>query len=238
MYQDIIKNKMPILILVRLTFELLLRNIKKISLVVILFNLPLNAHQVLFKLDEMWVVQNYLLAVFYNLLTGVIMLLPLIAMTVIIDADIRDQDMKLPDAVKIAFQKFGKVIKTNILMFIIICGLFLLLIIPGVIWSVYYIFVLYIVVLRNRELKNALNYSKLLVRGSWWKVFFINIIIIAISAIFQRYTNQYIELPIITILLQTINDLVINSIILIANYLLFINLEYLKVDKINNSSVA
>ena len=53
---------------------------------------------------------------------------------------------------------------------VIILALLLLLIIPGVIWIIYYSFVPYVVALRGRSGKSALDYSKSVVKGNWWKV--------------------------------------------------------------------
>ena len=43
-------------------------------------------------------------------------------------------------------------------------------IIPGVIWFVYYSFIASVVALRDRSGSRALDYSKRLVRGRWWRV--------------------------------------------------------------------
>ena len=62
----------------------------------------------------------------------------------------------------------------------VIVALLFLLIIPGVIWTIYYSFVPYVVALRGRSGKSALDYSKSVVRANWWKV-------LAVILVFEFY---------------------------------------------------
>jgi len=74
-------------------------------------------------------------------------------------------------ALKKSFSRWAPAIWTNILLGLLLLGLFLLLIIPGIIYAVYWMFTLYAVVLYDKSGKDALNYSKNVVKGRWWKVF-------------------------------------------------------------------
>jgi uncharacterized membrane protein len=47
----------------------------------------------------------------------------------------------------------------------------LLLIVPGIIWGLYYSLFIYVVALRGLSGKQALDYSKAIVKGQWWRVF-------------------------------------------------------------------
>ena len=62
-------------------------------------------------------------------------------------------------------------ILTGLLAMLIVFGLTLLLIVPGVIWVIYYSFFLFVVALRGLSGKPALDYSKAIVKGQWWRVF-------------------------------------------------------------------
>jgi hypothetical protein len=68
-------------------------------------------------------------------------------------------------------QKLPRAIFTTVLMGILLIGLLLLLIIPGVIAGVYWAFALSVVVFYGKSGFDALNYSKDLVKGRWWTVF-------------------------------------------------------------------
>lgn len=87
-------------------------------------------------------------------------------------------------AISKALTRFGSCAITSLFAGLIIIGLSLLLVIPGIIWLVYYTFTLQFVVLRGMRGKAALNCSKSLVKGRWWKVFWINLIMILISMVF------------------------------------------------------
>lgn len=60
---------------------------------------------------------------------------------------------------------------TNLLAGIMLIGLFLLLIVPGIVFAVYWSFVMAIVALRGMEGMEAIRHSKSLVKGRWWKTF-------------------------------------------------------------------
>lgn len=60
---------------------------------------------------------------------------------------------------------------TSLLAGIMLIGLFLLLIVPGVIFAVYWGFAMAVVALRGMEGMSALRYSRSLVKGRWWKTF-------------------------------------------------------------------
>lgn len=81
-----------------------------------------------------------------------------------------------------AYARLGSCIGTSLLSALILMGLIVLLIIPAFIWSIYYIFLLQVVVLRGIDGKVALDYSKSLVKGRWWKIFRLLVILGFINA--------------------------------------------------------
>ncbi len=76
--------------------------------------------------------------------------------------------LELPDLFRAAGSYFGKLIGSSLLAGILLLGLFLLFIVPGIIYSVYWSFLLYAVLMRDLSGMPALNYSKELVKGNWW----------------------------------------------------------------------
>jgi hypothetical protein len=68
-------------------------------------------------------------------------------------------------------QYFGPLLLVNILVFIFVLLWSLLLIIPGIIFGIYYSFAGWVVIFEERKGKDALNRSKELVKGNWWGVF-------------------------------------------------------------------
>jgi hypothetical protein len=51
----------------------------------------------------------------------------------------------------------------------------LLLIVPGIIFSIYWIFALYVSIFRDINGTDALKYSKKLVEGKWWRIFLLSV---------------------------------------------------------------
>ncbi len=113
-----------------------------------------------------------ILMVFLVLLAQLIAgLIVSVSMAVIIEKVVENKTISFAEAVKYAASKWGKAFTTSLLASVITFGLSLLLVIPGIIYWTYYSFVLYVVALRDKHGKEALNYSKALVMGQWWRIF-------------------------------------------------------------------
>ena len=82
---------------------------------------------------------------------------------------ITQRDITWQEALNHGLKKWSALIRTRILGGLITFGMFLLLIVPGIIWSVYYIFTIYVVAITSLSGKKALSYSKKLVKGLWWR---------------------------------------------------------------------
>ena len=74
-------------------------------------------------------------------------------------------------AIKSASKYLGKYILLAIAVSLALMGLYLLLIIPGIIFTIYWIFAAYILVGENADIIESMKRSKAVVRGRWWKVF-------------------------------------------------------------------
>lgn len=103
----------------------------------------------------------------------------------ITESIVEQKPISLTDALKLAWSKWGRAFITQLLTSLIILGLSLLLFIPGFIYSVYYIFMLDAVALRDQDGMDALKYSKKLIEGQWWRIFWISMGIGIIYLIFN-----------------------------------------------------
>ncbi len=112
-----------------------------------------------------------LLVIFLFSLQGIFSLIASMSIAVIVERVISQKEVSAIEAVTLAFSKLGKGILTSLYLFVIVFALTLLFVIPGIIYSNYYLFVLYVVALRNKSGGEALDYSKMLVEGQWWRVF-------------------------------------------------------------------
>jgi len=91
-------------------------------------------------------------------------------------------------------------IGVSILTSLIIFGGFLLLIIPAIIFALWYAFGLYAVILDNKKVGEALNYSKSLVKGRWWSVWWLAFAPAALFTLVLIFCQWLIGLPLESIL--------------------------------------
>jgi hypothetical protein len=81
------------------------------------------------------------------------------------------QDKSVGELLSLGVSKLGPVLLVVILSSLITTAGFLLFIIPGVIFSVWFTFVTQVVVLENKGTMEALSQSRAYVRGRWWAIF-------------------------------------------------------------------
>lgn len=133
------------------------------------------------------------------------------------------------NVLKKAVNRWASAVGTKIIAGIIIMGLSLLLIVPGLIWSVYYIFVTFVVALRMKSGSEALKYSKSLVVGRWWKVFgytiVFGVVTIGVATIFGVIIGLFLDNLIVDFILSVITD-IMGSFYIVAQAVFFLNLEY------------
>lgn len=145
----------------------------------------------------------------------------------VVERTVNGEDARYGESLKKAFSRWGIAVGTNLLTALILIFLFLLLIVPGIVWSVYYSFVIQVVVLRSIGGKQALAYSKSLVQGSWWRVFAITFTLGVLNLALGSLIMVETESPAFNALLMTLVDLV-SSYFLVAITVLFLNLDYRK----------
>jgi len=97
--------------------------------------------------------------------------------------------MGIGTAIKESKKYFWKFLGLSIVLSLFLLGLFLLFIIPGIIFSIYWIFAVYILIRENTGIMEALRRSKMIVKGRWWKTFarmiLFGLIIMGISIVFM-----------------------------------------------------
>lgn len=122
-------------------------------------------------------------------------------------------------------------VQTGLVGGIIVALLSLLLIIPGIIWLVYYSFIFYVAALRNLAGKRALDYSKSLVEGQWWRVAGITLLIgffnfVAIMVVSIPFAIISVN-PFFTILPNTLANIV-TAYFTVTLVVFFLNEDYLQ----------
>lgn len=92
--------------------------------------------------------------------------------------------VSLGAALKTSFSRLPVGLLTGLLAALIIFGLTILLIVPGIIWSVFYTFIFIAVALRGKAGKSALAYSKALVSKNWWRVMLmLSVLLLAVAVV-------------------------------------------------------
>jgi len=148
---------------------------------------------------------------------------------IIVEGIVVDKPVSLSKAINLASSKWGRAFTTQLLSSLIIFAWSLLLFIPGFIYSIYYLFVLDAVALRDKDGQEALKYSKSLVEEQWWRIFGITFGIGIIFSIFNGLITfafgKISDNPYFTIIPNAIT-LYIASIFGIISTVLFLNNDF------------
>jgi len=114
---------------------------------------------------------------------------------------VKEHDINFKKALSIAWPQMGSFFWVGFLHVLAVLGGFILFVIPGIIFSVWFIFSDYIFVWDGIKGTGALKRSKQLVKGIWWPVFLrfltIAIILFLISSIkfFGPFINLFFIAP-------------------------------------------
>jgi hypothetical protein len=210
-------------------------NFVKILIIILFIYIPINTIVLLIPVheslldDPVRLMQLY--GRIYQFFEAWVGCIATVGIAAIVEGTILGANLSWGDAMRKGFSRWGSAVGTSILAGLILLGLTLLLIVPGIIWAVYYMFWLYIVALRNIGGKTALDYSKNLVTGQWWRVLGIIIVITLADLI----TGLIVNIPlwflpdnlIVNVLSNTTLD-AISSLFTVISIVFFLNTDYLK----------
>ncbi len=79
-------------------------------------------------------------------------------------------ELSVAEALKEGIAHYGEGITLSIILGLALAGLYLLFIVPGVIFSVFWEFVFYALITDNVKIPQAFAHSKKVVEGRWWTV--------------------------------------------------------------------
>jgi len=152
-----------------------------------------------------------------------------IGIAFIVEKSVQGELVSLREIFKLSFSRLDDVFGTSLLVSIIILGLTLLLVVPGIIWSNYYSFAVIITALRNMKAKAALQYSKKLVQGQWWRVFWIytaiRIPIVIFNLLILLLSRQVPDIKLLYIFAPFTIFNIVGAITLVMTVILFLNTE-------------
>ncbi len=143
--------------------------------------------------------------------------------------------MTLQQSMRLAYKRWGSLFTASLLMSIITFTLMLLLIIPGLVWMIYYTFLYQVIALTDLKWKKALDYSKYIVRGSFWRVagymLVFSLVPGGMSFVIYKYYRHLIMInPELTYLMIPTQVLlyILSAIITVAATVLYLNLSSVK----------
>ncbi|MCK5044726.1 hypothetical protein KAR26_03280 [Candidatus Parcubacteria bacterium] len=169
MEETIYKKEYSISEILSEAWKIFKENFKTILIVVLLVYIPINI-VLLFVPEGEFLGSSENYARIVQILEGLIGIIAVMAIAYIVKSRTDGRQIDFQQALGKALSKWTTAIGTNIMMGIFLLGLTLLLIVPGIIYAVYWTFVLYAVVLCDKSGKKALDYSKSIVQGRWWTV--------------------------------------------------------------------
>jgi hypothetical protein len=148
---------------------------------------------------------------------------------IIVAGIVENKTVSLKKAIELASSKWGRAFTTQLLTSLVVFAWSLLFFIPGFIYSIYYLFVLDAVALRDKSGQEALQYSKSLVEGQWWRVFGITVGVGILFGIFNGLISFVIgkisDNPYFVIIPNAIN-LYVSSNLGIISTVLFLNNDF------------
>ncbi len=144
--------------------------------------------------------------------------------------------VSLGAAAKTALSRWAPALATNFRAGLTVLGLLILGIIPGLIWSLYYVYSSCIVSVRGRSGKDALLYSKSLVKGRWWRTLGYFVVFLfagigpafVIGVIVQVGSETISKGPVVTAALEVVTSLIMDigiAFSIVQGMVFFVNTE-------------
>ncbi|MBM7623670.1 hypothetical protein [Sporohalobacter salinus] len=226
MYDKIRQNKFSLKEVIKTSWRIYKNKFRTILLITLCIYVPINI--LLFIIRQAYPqmeLRTYMDII--RLLEAIIGVIAVMGVTYVVKEYINDKDIGFNVATGKAFSNWRRVFWTKFLGGIIVGLLTLVLIIPGVIWFVYYSFAIQIVILKNESGKNALDYSKDLVKGDWWRIFLIWIFRIGISIGLGFLLSFFSSNILIDLITDTFMDIVDIYFVVIMT-VMCLNLDFIK----------
>jgi hypothetical protein len=219
--------------ILRESIRLFRNNWVLILLFVFCLNTPINLIQSLFPSTfltaQFGKVAGSLIGLGIFLLQSLISLMVFIGVARITEQTNFGKTPSFSNRVQFGASRLNDVFWMSLLLALIALGLILLLIVPFLIWANYYSFFLTIVALRNIKGKTALNYSKNLVKGQWWRIFGIRfafgVVVVPIFTLLSRLSYNTV-FPGNFALFTIFN--IVGAISTVISTVLFLNVELVK----------
>lgn len=169
MLQDLTSRQFSIGEILSDAWKLYKENFRLILIVTLIVYIPVNILLYFIPLGEGFSgLRFYWRAI--QILEGLIGVIATMAISYAIKEKIEGKGVTWEEALKKALSKWTHAVGTQFILGIFLLGLTLLLVVPGIMYSVFWLFSLYAVLFHDKYGKAAFDYSKSIVKGRWWTV--------------------------------------------------------------------
>ena len=239
---DLLSHKFGVRDLLSIGWQIYRSNFKNILILILCAYIPINIILSFFSsgsftsdgLREMRAYNQIFRAL--ELFIGVI---ATIGIAQIVNKSFEGEKISWVESLKHGFSRWLSAIGTSFLAGLIIAAWGLLLIIPGIVYSFYYSFWVYIVALRYKDGKNALDYSKKLIEGQWWRIFgillFFDVFVLVLGLNISLPFYLISENQIFGLIPDTIIDIV-SAFAKVTTAILFLNNDFLRNPQIQTNN--
>jgi len=157
---------------------------------------------------------GFFIAIALAIIVGLLQLLFSITMIKVYSEKRQGVELSVGQAISKGKEYFLSAIGLSIIMGFALFFLFLALIIPGIIFLVFWVFAMYALVIDNKSSTEAMGFSKKLVKGHWWAMF-LTIIVMFIAGAMVGVFAGVLTIPFM--LIPIVGDIVSNAISLVVS---------------------
>jgi len=228
MYMNLYKQEFSLGQLLVLSWDVFSKNFPILLLMGLILYIPVFIGSEVLLISELNVDRSIVMAI-----TGIISLVVSLMVSLsyyrTVEFHLENKAITISEALVFSLQRLGKASLTAIIAGVIVGLLSLLLVIPGIIWAVYYAFIIFVVAERNIGGMDALAFSKSLVVGRWWKVlgygFLISLLLASIIIILEAPISTFTQ-GLTTRLFSDILSIILSAYSTTAYILFYINLQH------------
>jgi hypothetical protein len=143
-----------------------------------------------FEIDSLGIFALYFLTNIIVVIAGI--LVYLFVQASIISSSLRKEKYRYSELVASGKKFYGTYLSYSVVITFFLIGLFLLLIIPGIIFLIYWIFSSYVLYDEKKGIRAALKRSREIVKGRWWMVFGYTLLFFIIMFLIQGIISMIV----------------------------------------------
>lgn len=175
----------------------------------------------------------------------IVMTLMSMAATIFVADRIAGKMTTWQDSYSRALKRLPIAIGTMLLMGVLLLLLTFLLVIPAIIFSVFWTFAIYVVTLKDMAWMAALRDSKKIVQGRWWTVVGYSIVFAVIASLVGSAISLVVSIPFmllknvfITSLITQLASVVVVAYFIVLSIVFYLNFDANRIRKVEENTTA